>query len=140
MNTLAISGNLTRDPETKQVGDTTVTSLRLAWDERRLNKATDEWESIPHYFDVDVWGARGENVARKCSQGSLVYVEGSLKYRQWEAEDGSTRSAVSIKAREVSGPDFFKPKSEDRELVIAGAGGEMVAEAASSTQDDDIPF
>lgn len=139
MNTLAISGNLTRDPETKQVGDTTVTSLRLAWDERRLNKTTDEWESVPHYFDVDVWGARGENVARKCSQGSLVYVEGSLKYRQWEAEDGSTRSAVSIKAKEVSGPDFFKPKSEDRELVIAGAGATSGG-TESATENDDIPF
>lgn len=98
VNTVTLSGNLTRDPETREVGDTSVTSLRLAVNGRR--KDGDEWVDVPNYFDVSVWGRYGEVVAKYAGRGSHVTVEGALRWREWEA-DGGKRQAVDVVARSV---------------------------------------
>jgi single-strand DNA-binding protein len=62
INVVVLTGNLTRDPETRSTGSgQTVCSLRLACNGRRRNPQPQEWEDVPNYFDVSVWGAQGED-------------------------------------------------------------------------------
>ncbi len=60
INNVTLVGNLTRDPETRAAGTTTVCSLRLAVNDRVKDPATGEWGDRANYFDVDVFGSRGD--------------------------------------------------------------------------------
>ena len=151
VNVVAVTGNLTRDPELRSTpGGTSVCKLRVAVNNRRKNPHG-EWVDKPNYFDVTVWGAQGENCANYLSKGRPVAVEGRLDWREWEDKEGNKRQTVEIIANTVqflgsrdgsgegNGNGGFSPSSDtpantsDFEPAAVGAGGE-------GGGNDDIPF
>ena len=114
VNVVVLVGNLTRDPELRATsGGTSVCRLGLAVNERTKDPATGEWGERPNYFDIDVFGAQGENCAKYLAKGRQVAVEGRLRWRSWETQEGQKRSAVSVVANSVQ---FIGPRD-------GGAGG-----------------
>lgn len=108
INRVIISGNLTRDPELRELASgTSVASLGVAVNERR--KVDGEWTDVAHYFDVTVWAGQGEACARFLTTGSPVIVDGRLTQDRWENDEGQNRSAVKIVANEV----IFLPRREN---------------------------
>ncbi len=149
INTVVITGNLTKDPELRSTPNgTSVCKLRVAVNSRRKDGASGEWIDKPNYFDVTVWGAQGENCANYLSKGRPIAVEGRLDWREWEAQDGSKRQAVEIIANSVQ---FLGSRSDN-----AGGSGngfqassdvpadtsdfEGATASSSAGSDDDIPF
>src|ERR687893_1557330 len=62
INTVTISGNLTRDPELRSLpSGNSVCNIRIAHNERY--KANEGWADRPQYFDVTVWSGLGEYIA-----------------------------------------------------------------------------
>lgn len=99
MNSVCLIGNLTRDPELRDAGSTKVCSLRLAVNERYKDGET--WSERPNYFDVTVFGGQAESTAQYLSKGRPVGIEGRLRWREWEAQDGTKRQAVEVVASSV---------------------------------------
>lgn len=131
LNSVTLGGNLTRDPELRSTPNgTPVCKVGLAVNARRKD-AGGNWVDKPNYFDITIWGALGENVARSLSKGSKLAVQGRLEWRQWEATDGSgKRSAVGV----IADACFFEGRS-------AGNGSAPApAQAAPVPVDNDIPF
>ncbi len=153
INRVIITGNLTRDPELRSTnGGTSVCSLRVACNGRRLNRQTDQWEDVPNYFDVTVWGQQGENCSRYLSKGRGVAVDGRLQWREWtEKETGNKRQAVDIVAESVqflggrddagagNGNGFSSGARATGSDVPIDSGDFERTPVASGT-DDDIPF
>jgi single-strand DNA-binding protein len=123
INRVVITGNLTADPELRSTpSGTPVCNLRIACNTRRKEDA--EWVDKPNYFNITVWGAQGENVARYLTKGRPVAVDGRLEWREWEAQDGSKRQAVDIIADSVqflNGGNGTASADEDSELMETGA-------------------
>ena len=148
INTVVITGNLTRDPELRSTpGGTAVCKLRVAVNSRRKDGQTGEWIDKPNYFDVTVWGAQGENCAQYLSKGRPVAVDGRLDWREWEAQDGGKRQAIEIIANSVQflgsrdgggNGNGFQAQSDvpadTSDFEEAGVG------AAGGNKEDDIPF
>ncbi|HEY7892828.1 MAG TPA: single-stranded DNA-binding protein [Solirubrobacteraceae bacterium] len=102
INRVVMTGNLTADPELRSLpSGTSVCELRIACNTRRKDNASGEWVDKPNYFNVKVWGAQGENAARYLSKGRPVAIDGRLEWREWEAQDGTKRSAIDIIADSV---------------------------------------
>jgi len=102
VNVVVLVGNLTRDPELRATaGGTSVCKLGLAVNERAKDPTTGEWGERHNYFDIDVFGAQAESCAQYLSKGRQVAIEGRLRWRSWEAQDGQKRSAVSVVANTV---------------------------------------
>ena len=148
INRVILVGNLTRDPELKTLpSGTSVCSLGIAVNHRRKNQQTGEWTEEPNYFNVEVFGAQGENCARYLAKGRAVAVDGRLRWRQWEAQDGSKRSAVDIIAetiqfigpREGAPEGGFQPRAA-AEPVAAPARPAESPWGSDGGIDDDIPF
>ena len=147
INTVVVTGNLTRDPELRSTNSgTAVCSLRIASNSRRKD-ASGNWVDKPNYFDVTVWGAQGENCSQYLSKGRPVAVDGRLEWREWEDKEGNKRQAVDIIADSVqflgspSGDGNgnggrFTPQSD----VPADTGDFQQAPVAARSSDDDIPF
>lgn len=149
INSVCITGNLTKDPELRTTsGGTSVCKMRVAVNSRRKDSASGEWIDKPNYFDVTAFGAQGENCANYLSKGRPVAVEGRLEWSEWEAQDGSgKRSKVEIIANSVqflgsrsdsasSGGNGFEAQSD----VPADTSDFQPAEAGAGAGGDDIPF
>ena len=146
INRVILIGNLTRDPETRQAGSTTVCTLRLAVNDRVKDQSSGEWGDRPNYFDVDVFGSQGELCGKYLAKGRQVAVEGKLRWREWETQDGQKRSAVSVVADNVQ---FIVPREGGAPQRDAGtpreSGGARFTQSpdvaeADFAGDDDIPF
>jgi len=109
INTVAITGNLTRDPELKHLdGGNSVCKIRVANNGRK--KEGDEWVDAPNYFDVVIWGRQGEATAEYCAKGRKVAVTGKLRWREWEGDSGK-RQTIEIHADTVA--FMGSPKDQD---------------------------
>lgn len=149
INRVAMTANLTRDPELRSLpSGMSVCSLRIACNTRRKDQVTGEWGDKPNYFDVTVWGAQGENVARFLSKGSPIALDGRLEWREWQAQDGSKRQSVEIVADSVQflgdgkrdGTVAQQQQSPPAETGGQGNFGVPAGQPAAAPPDDDIPF
>ena len=136
INRVCITGNLTRDPELRSTpGGMAILKMGIAVNDRRKNQQSGEWEDSPNFFDVVVFGQRGESLSRFLSKGSKIAVEGKLRWSQWETPEGDKRSKVEIIADDI---EFMSTRGE------GGGGGSYSAPTASTPADpvidDDIPF
>lgn len=100
INTVSISGNLTRDPELRHTGSgTAVASLRIAANNRR--KQGESWIDEPMFFDITVWSGMGEWVTKNVKKGDKLVISGRLMWREFDDKDGNKRQAVSITADSI---------------------------------------
>jgi single-strand DNA-binding protein len=154
INTVTVSGNLTRDPELRNLpgSGTAVCSLRIAHNER-FKDASGEWADRAAYFDVTIWSGLGEWMSRNLTKGQKVVVSGRLRWREWEAPNGDKRQAVDITADSVvpvvrdgdsrggGQSNGYAARSDvpadmsDFQPQPAAVGG-----GSSRSSDDDIPF
>jgi len=101
-NRIVIMGNLTRDPDYKQLSSgQAVCKLGLACNRQFKNRQTGAMVQEVCYIDIDVWGAQAESCRQYLQKGRPVLVEGRLKYDTWEDPEGKTRSKHSIVADRV---------------------------------------
>lgn len=137
MNVVVISGNLTKDPELRQLpSGTSVCKLRIAVNDRYKDR-DGNWGERPFYFDVTVFGRSGENIAQHLGKGSGLVIQGKLEWREWESQDGTKRQAVDILARDVQ----WLPKADGTRSSPSGGNAPAPAPAPAGAQDDDdIPF
>lgn len=134
INSVHIVGNLTREPELRMAGQTPVLQLGIAVNDRKKNNATGEWEDVPNFFDVVVWGTRGESLSRFLQKGSKVAIKGRLHWNQWQNADGEKRSKVEIVAEDV---ELMNSRNND-----GGSGYAAPAPVPPSAEilSEDIPF
>jgi single-strand DNA-binding protein len=153
INRVIITGNLTRDPETRAAGSTTVCALRIACNGRRKNPDTQVWEDQPNYFDVSVFGAQGDNCVKYLSKGRPVAIDGRLRWREWEDKSGQKRQSVDIIAETVqflggredvggngNGNGFSSTVRAAETDVPIDSADFQAATVSSSAADEDIPF
>lgn len=105
INTVTISGNLTRDCEVKRTSSgMAIVTFSVAVNERRKNNQTGEWDNYPNYIDVTWFGTYAEKCAATLTKGARVSVQGRLRQDRWQAQDGSSRSRLGVIAEEVETP------------------------------------
>jgi len=152
INRVIITGNLTRDPEMRSLpSGTSLCSMRIACNGRRQNRETQQWEDVPNYFDVTVWGQQGENCSRYLSKGRPVAIDGRLQWREWTDQQGNKRQSVDIVAESVQflgGRDDagagngngFSSSARAAESDVPIDTGDFDRTPVTAGSDDDIPF
>ncbi len=113
----------------------------------RFKDQSGEWGDRANYFDITVWGKRGETCAEYLTKGRPVAVQGSLRWREWESDDGGKRQAVEVVADNVQ---FLNKRGDDDSFSGGGGGGSGRSDVPADTSDfepdapvgdpgDDIP-
>jgi len=99
LNRVTLVGRLTRDAELKSIASgTAVCKFSIAVN--RSIKSGDEWKEEASFFDVDLWGRRGEGLHQYLTKGKMVGVDGELRQERWQ-QDGQNRSKVTIFANNI---------------------------------------
>lgn len=148
INAVALSGNLTRDPELRTLpSGATLCQLRIASNERNKNQNGD-WEDRPMYFDITIWKGMGEWVSNNVKKGDQIVVHGRLRWREW-GEEGSKRQAVDITADSIvpvprsssssgsSGSSSNPVRTNQTDIPVDSPEPQPVY---GSPDEDDIPF
>lgn len=133
VNTVTVSGNITRNPElrTTQSG-TKVLQIGIAYNEPVRDASTGEWTTRPNFFDAALFGSRAEKLFPYLAKGAKVCLVGKLRQRSWEHE-GQKRSKVEIVVDDLE----FMSARKDGEAAPAPAPTEP---AAADLYEDEIPF
>ena len=106
-NKIIVIGNLTRDPEKRLVGETSLLKFGIASSHKYSVRGESREEVL--YANVDVWGRQAEALHQYLSKGKPVLVEGRLKMEEWDDRDGNKRTTAVIVADNVR----FLPRSSD---------------------------
>lgn len=98
LNKVQIIGNLTRDPEMRQIpGGQTVTTFSVATSYSWTDQSGQKQEKT-EFHNVVAWRKLAEICGQYLKKGSKVYIEGRLQTRDWEGEDGVKRYRTEILA------------------------------------------
>ncbi len=101
-NRVVLVGNLTRDPELRQLASSqAVCRLNIASNRQFKNRQTGDMVQEVCYVDIDVWGPQADSCNQYLQKGRQVLIEGRLKLDTWQDQEGHNRSKHSIVADRV---------------------------------------
>tara|TARA_B100000427_G_C15421191_1_gene556477 strand:- start:592 stop:990 length:399 start_codon:yes stop_codon:yes gene_type:complete len=129
VNKVILVGNLGKDPEVKYLDSgVAVANFSLATTENYKNKEG-ERVSQTEWHSVVLWRGLAEVAEKYLKKGSSVYIEGRIRTRKWEDNDGRTRYNTEILGDSMTmlgGKPLSENKNEDP--------------PTSATHEDDLPF
>ncbi|AXG74100.1 single-stranded DNA-binding protein [Flavobacterium arcticum] len=121
----------------------------LATNEVYINKQTNERVTSTEWHNIVVRNKAAEICEKYLTKGDKVYIEGRIKTRQWQGEDGIARYSTEIQATEFT---FLTTKKElDTNKQEQQTTPQQASEPAKPTTDyntnvpapapdDDLPF
>ncbi|WLG12817.1 single-stranded DNA-binding protein [Psychrobacter cibarius] len=102
VNRVTIIGNLGNDPEHRQFNNGgSVTNISVATSEQWTDKQSGEKREDTQWHRISLFNRLGEIAAQYLRKGSKVYIEGSLRTRKYQADDGSDRYVTEIRADQM---------------------------------------
>ena len=102
INKVILIGNVGQDPEVKYMpSGGAVTNISVATSETWKDKNTGQPQERTEWHRVVFFNRLGEIAGEYLKKGSKVYVEGALRTRKWQAQDGGDRYTTEIVASEM---------------------------------------
>ena len=97
LNKVTLIGNLGADPEVRHMpSGGAVTTIRLATTRQWKDKQTGERKESTEWHRVVFFNRLAEIAGEYLKKGGQVYVEGRLRTRKWQAQDGQDRYTTEI--------------------------------------------
>jgi single-strand DNA-binding protein len=148
VNKVIIVGNLGNDPDTKYMpSGSAVTNLSVATNESWKDKQTGEQKDRTEWHRVAMFGRLAEVAAEYLRKGSQVYIEGKLRTRKWQDQQGNDKYTTEIIADEMQmlggrGGGGAPAMGGGAPAMGGGSGGPPPSgpPQGGSDFDDDIPF
>lgn len=102
VNKVILVGNLGADPEVRYLpsGDA-VANVRLATTDRYKDKASGDFKEMTEWHRISFFGRLAEIVSEYLKKGSSIYVEGRIRTRKWQGQDGQDRYSTEIVADQM---------------------------------------
>lgn len=102
VNKVIIIGNLGNDPEVRYMPTgNAVANITVATSESWTDKNTNEKKEETEWHKVVFYGRLAEIAGEYLRKGSKVYLEGKLKTRKWQDQQGVDRYTTEIVANEM---------------------------------------
>ena len=127
VNKVILIGRIGKEPELKELENSTLLKFSLATGESYKSKKTDQWEQSTEWHNIVVWGPRAQGLSKILRKGEPLYIEGKITTRSWEGNDGVKRYMTEIIARDVK-------------LLGSKSSSGQEQNAPDEFSDSDIPF
>ncbi len=112
LNSVLIEGNLTADPELRELESGSKVCTFTVASNRYYNQDGEKKQEVS-YFDVEVWNRTAELCAKSLSKGRGVRVNGRMKQERWADKDGVNHSKVKIVGESVEFKTKFDVKPSE---------------------------
>lgn len=164
INKVILVGNIGGDPETRYMPNGgAVTNITLATSESWKDKQSGQMNERTEWHRIVFFNRLAEIAGEYLRKGSKVYVEGALRTRKWQGQDGQDRYTTEIVASEMQmldsrggdnmgGGNYQQQGGYNQQPPQGGAPRQQPQQAAPQQQapqqqppafddfDDDIPF
>lgn len=123
MHKITIIGNLGRDPEMRYTPEGQAVVTFSVASSRKYKTAAGEQREETEWFNCSAWGKLADVCNEYLTKGKQVYVEGRLKTRTYQAQNGETRFSIDVTCQEIQflgGGQGQSQAADSRELVGAG--------------------
>lgn len=147
-NKVILIGNLGKDPETRSLENgAKVSTFSIATSETYKDKAGEKVTNTT-WHNLVLWRGLADVAEKYLKKGALIYVEGKIANRSYEAKDGTKRYITEI----VVGELVMLGKKGDNDRGVPAGGEEVAAKVKSDiakdvdhgedggADDDDLPF
>ena len=101
LNKVQLIGTLGKDPESKQLNNTTVATFTLATSDIYKDRNTGERKENTEWHRIVCWNRNAEIARDYLSKGKKVYIEGKIKTRTYSDKDGIERKITEIEAQQI---------------------------------------
>lgn len=117
----------------------------LATNEIYINKSTGEKITSTEWHNLVVRNKAAEICEKYLSKGDKIYIEGRIKSRNWQAEDGSTKYTTEIQVTEFTFLSTKKDSDANKQNFSinendAAKKTNFDAQNEDSNHKDDLPF
>lgn len=97
VNKVILLGRVGQDPEIRYMPNgTAVANISLATSEQWIDKQTSEKKELTEWHRVVLFGKVAEVAGEYVKKGSQLYIEGQLRTRKWQAQDGTEKYTTEI--------------------------------------------
>ncbi|MER1003268.1 single-stranded DNA-binding protein [Pseudomonas aeruginosa] len=145
VNKVILVGNVGGDPETRYMPNgNAVTNITLATSESWKDKQTGQQQERTEWHRVVFFGRLAEIAGEYLRKGSQVYVEGSLRTRKWQGQDGQDRYTTEVivdmqgQMQMLGGKSVNDQAAQSRQSPQQQSAPQQ--RSAHDEFDDDIPF
>jgi single-strand DNA-binding protein len=148
VNKVILVGNLGADPEVRYLpsGDA-VANIRLATTDRYKDKQSGEMKEATEWHRVSFFGRLAEIVNEYLKKGSSVYIEGKIRTRKYQAQDGTDRYSTEIVADQMQmlggraeGGEHTERQQQRPQRAQQKPASNQPAGGGFDSMDEDIPF
>ncbi|MGH9357818.1 MAG: single-stranded DNA-binding protein [Terriglobia bacterium] len=143
INKVILIGRLGKDPEVKYTTNgSPVAKFSVATDEVFKDRSGEQ-QRRTEWHNIVAWNKLAEICGEYLTKGKQVYIEGSIRSRQWEDQSGNKRTAYEIVARDMKmlGSKAEGDRSAQPERPMADSEPPASPPATPpEMSDDDIPF
>ena len=143
VNKVILIGNLGKDPDVRHLENgATVANFPIATSENYKDRKTGEKVSQTEWHNIVVWRGLADITERYLKKGDKVYVEGKLRTRSWQDQDGNTKYTTEVVADNLTmlgkSPDnSTAPPSQQAATTSSTAQNE---DFSGPDDSDDLPF
>jgi len=130
VNRVILIGNVGKDPEVRQVGDSAVAKFTLATSESYKNKAGERVTNT-EWHNCTVWGKLTDVVSKYVKKGQQLCVEGKIHNGSYDDKDGGKKYFTEIRVENLT---MLGRREEKEEEPKSGKAPE------SELPSDDLPF
>lgn len=144
VNKVILIGNVGADPDVRYLeGGVAVASLRLATTERYRNRNGENVEQT-EWHNIVLWRGLAEIVEKYVKKGMRLYIEGRLRTRAWEDQNGTKRYTTEIYADNMQmlsrSDDAMNMNMPKAAPSASQANDSQTASPMPANDDDDLPF
>lgn len=141
INKVILIGNVGKDPDVRvfESGNKNA-SFSLATTERYRDKAGVD-QSITDWHNIVAWGPQADIIEKYVRKGTALYIEGRIRYREYEDKEGVKRRITDIILDNFS---MLSSRSSNEQSNVASSSAEpntnVNDDPLQSAPDDDLPF
>ncbi len=151
VNKVILIGNLGADPEVRYMpSGGAITNIRMATSESWKDRSSGETQERTEWHRIVFFNKLAEIAAEYLRKGSQVYIEGSIRTRKWQGQDGQDRYTTEIVVSEMQmlggrqqggSANFEAPPAQKQHNPSPSPAPESPQPGGSGVDfDDDIPF
>ena len=146
INKVILIGNLGKDPEVRHLENgAIVANFSIATSETYKDRKTGEKVSQTEWHNIVAWRGLAEIAERYLKKGQKVYIEGKLKTRSWQDQDGNNRYSTEIITDNLTmlgnnNSNDSKSNFEEQQSTNNDSKKSPEKEFSAPGEDDDLPF
>ena len=143
VNKVILIGNLGKDPDVRHLENgATVANFPIATSENYKDRKTGEKVSQTEWHNIVVWRGLADITERYLKKGDKVYIEGKLRTRSWQDQDGNTKYTTEVVADNLTmlGKSPDNSTSPPSQPTAATSSTTQNEDFSGPDDSDDLPF